>query len=240
LCDGQEELERRRLEEEQREAEEKAEKAKQEAAAAAALKERQEAEKRTQASEEFTRLKAKQEEEMQRFLLFEAKTKRKMWDRHHQRKLVLNEKYSDQVEKMRERHAKTEQHLDERQIAAEIDLRASLEQAEKSVRIRVRHMEAYCKALGGRTSPAPPPSSVVANMPPRVVTERHLRELGQQRNALEGMARLHQARINVLRDRQAKCMRRTLKTWRPSLPMKKTTLSSYLTTDAHDLSGGGS
>ncbi|PSR75839.1 hypothetical protein BD289DRAFT_379052 [Coniella lustricola] len=208
LCDGQEELERRRLEEEQREAEEKAEKAAQEAAAAAAVQDQQEAEKRTQASEEFTRLKVQQEAEMQRFLIFEAKTKRRMWNRHHERKLVLNEKFSDQIEKMRERHAKTEQHLEERQIAAEIDLRASLEQAEKSVRIRVRHMEAYCKALGGRSTPAP--LFVDASMPPRVVTERHLRELGQQRNALEGMARLHQARINVLRDRQAKRMEELL------------------------------
>lgn len=205
FCDGQEELERRRLEEEQREAEEEAEKVAQEAAAAAAVQDRLEAERRTQASEEFTRLKDEQQEEMQRFLTFERKAKWKMWTRHHERKAVLNEKYSDQIEKMRERHAKTEQHLEERQIAAEIELRASLEQAEKSVRIRVKHMEAYCKALG-RT----PISHPDANMPPRVVTERHLRELGQQHNALEGMARLHQARINVLRDRQAKRMEELL------------------------------
>ncbi|KAF3768744.1 hypothetical protein M406DRAFT_337110 [Cryphonectria parasitica EP155] len=206
LCDGQEELERRRLEEEQREAEEEAEKAAQEAAAAAVLLDRLEAEKRTQASEEFTRLKCEQEEEMRRFLAFERKTKWKMWTRHRERKAVLNEKYSDQTEKMRERHAKTEQHLEERQIAAEIDLRASLEQAEKSVRIRVKHMEAYCKKALGRA----PLADADANMPPRVVTEKHLRELGQQHNALEGMARLHQARINVLRDRQAKRMEELL------------------------------
>lgn len=203
FCNGEEELERRRREEAEREAEEEAEKAAQEAAAAAAELERQEAERRTRASEEFKSLRDSQEAEMRRFLEFEKKTKWRMWARHHERKMVLNEKYSDQTEKMRERHAKTEQHLEERQIAAEIELRASLEQAEKSVRIRVKHMEAYCKALG-RTSGAD------ANMPPRVVTERHLRELGQQHNTLEGMARLHQARINVLRDRQAKRMEELL------------------------------
>lgn len=207
FCNGEEELERRRREEAEREAEELAKKAAQEAEAAAAELERQEAEKRTQASEEFKALKQKQEAEKERFLGFERKTKWKMWMRHHERKRLLNEKYSDQTEKMRERHAKTEQHLEERQIAAEIELRASLEQAEKSVRIRVKHMEAYCKALG-RSSVAANGSD--ENMPPRVVTERHLRELGQQHNALEGMARLHQAKINVLRDRQAKRMEELL------------------------------
>lgn len=204
ICNGEEELERRRREEAEREAELEAEKAAQEAADAAAQLERQEAEKRTEASSDFQDLKKQQEAEMQRFLDFERKTKLNMWTRHNERKVALNEKYSDQTEKMRERHAKTEQHLEERQIAAEIELRASLEQAEKSIRIRVKHMEAYCKALG-RTS-----VSGDANMPPRVVTERHLRELGQQHNTLEGMARLHQARINVLRDRQAKRMEELL------------------------------
>lgn len=205
FCSGEEELERRRQEEAEREAEEEAEKLAQEAAAAAAEAERQEAEKRTQASEEFRALKDTQEAEMERFVAFEKRTKWKMWTRHNARKMVLNEKYSDQTEKMRERHAKTEQHLEERQIAAEIELRASLEQAERSVRIRVKHMEAYCKALG-RTSA----SDDDADLPPRVVTERHLRELGQQHNVLEGMARLHQSRINVLRDRQAKRMEELL------------------------------
>lgn len=206
FCNGEEELERRRQEEADREAEEEAEKAAQEAAAATAELERLEAEKRTQACEDFRRLKEKQEAELQRFLAFERKARWKMCTRHHERKIVLNEKYSDQTEKMRERHAKTEEHLEERQIAAEIEVRASLEQAEKSVRIRVKHMEAYCKALGRSSSV----SSGDENMPPRIVTERHLRELGQQHNALEGMARLHQARINVLRDRQAKRMEELL------------------------------
>ncbi|CAN8100482.1 unnamed protein product [Discula destructiva] len=205
ICNGEEELERRRMEEAQREAEMEAEKAREEAEAAAAELKRQEAEKRTAASEEFKTLKEEQHAEMKRFLAFERQARWKMWTRHHARKVALNEKYSDQCEKMRERHAKTEQHLEERQIAAEIELRASLEQAEKSVRIRVKHMEAYCKALGRSSI-----SSRDADMPPRVVTERHLRELGQQHTALEGMARLHQARINVLRDRQAKRMEELL------------------------------
>lgn len=202
FCNGEEELERRRMEEAAREAEMEAEKAAQEAAAAAAEAEHQVALERTQESFEFSKLKNDQKEELDRFLTFEGKAKWIMWTRHSEMKVVSMEKYSDQMEKMKERHTKTEQHLEERQIAAEMELRASLEQAEKSVRIRVKHMEAYCKALG-RTPDA-------AGMPPRVVTERHLRELGQQHNALEGMARLHQAKINVLRDRQSKRMEELL------------------------------
>ncbi len=82
-----------------------------------------------------------------------------------------------------------------------MDLRATLEQSERSVRIRLRHMEAYCDGLGRRPDGAGPQ---------RVVTERDLRELGQQYNVRDGMARLHQARINVMRDQQAKRMEELL------------------------------
>ena len=62
-------------------------------------------------------------------------------------------------------------------------------------------MEAYCDGLGRRPD---------SNMPERTVTERDLRELGQQYNIRDGMERLHQAKINVMRDRQAKQMEELL------------------------------
>ncbi len=201
FCNGEEEMERRRVEEETRVAELAAQKEAQERAAAAAEAERIEAEKRTAESAEFKFLRLDQLQEMDRFGMFERKTKWIQWSRHAQKKLALVDRYTDQVEKMKERHAKTAQHLEDRQITAEMDFRATLEQGERSVRIRLKHMEAYCDGLGRAPD---------GGMPQRVVTERDLRELGQQYNLRDGMARLHQARINVMRDQQAKRMEELL------------------------------
>ncbi|KAJ0162512.1 putative E3 ubiquitin-protein ligase ARI5 [Colletotrichum tanaceti] len=201
FCNGDEELERRRVEEEARNAELEAEKAAQEAAAAAEAAEKTEAEGRTRASPEFARLQGDMCEERDRFRTYTRKMKWIMWTRQVERKQALADRYSDQIDKMKERHAKTAAHLEERQIEAEMDLRSTLDQSEKSVKIRLKHMEAYCDGLG-RTSNS--------DLPPRVVTERDLRLLGQQYNVRDGMERLHQAKINVLRDRQTKRMEELL------------------------------
>ncbi|TPX10683.1 uncharacterized protein E0L32_008417 [Thyridium curvatum] len=202
-CDGEGELERMRQEEAARTAEEDAIKEEQRKAVVRAEEERKEADERTASSEEFKALRADQEQEMARFRMFERKTRWVQWSRHSQTKSAMVGEFASRVEKMKERHAKTAQQLEDRQVAAEMELRATLEQSERSVRIRLRHMEAYCDALGrgrGRQDEKDP------GMPPRVVTERDLRELGQQYNLRDGMERLHQARINVLRDQQAKRM----------------------------------
>jgi len=201
VCNGEEEMERRILEEERRLAEQEAEKAAREKAAAEAEVERAEAAARTETSPDFQVLRRGQERELERFRVFERKTRWVQWSRHSQKKQGLADKYADQTEKMMERHAKTVQHLEDRQIAAEMELRATLEQSEKSVKIRLKHMEAYCDGLGRHPD---------GDRPQRVVTERDLRELGQQYNVRDGMERLHQARINVMRDRQAKAVEELL------------------------------
>jgi hypothetical protein len=197
FCNGEEELERRRMEEEARMAELEAEKEAQEKAAAVEEAARHEAEKRTQDSGAFKMLRKQQETEMERFQTFERKARWIMWTRHSQDKLKLVERYAEMMEKMKERHAKTEQHLEDRQIEAEIELRTSLDHQEKSIRIKLKHMEAYCNALG--RSPG-------KDMPNREVTQKHLEQLGQQYHIRDGMARRHQAQINVLRETQAKRM----------------------------------
>jgi hypothetical protein len=194
-CSGEEELERRRLEEEARVAELEAEKAAREEAEKLQAAEKLEAEKRTEESEELNDLRARQVNERDRFCAFERKMKWIMWMRHGQAKLDVLDRYAELQNKMRERHARTATHLEDRQVGAEMELRANLKQAERSVQIRLRHMEAYCDGLGRGV-----------NGPARVVTERDLRELGQQYNVRDDLDRLHQSKINVMRDKQAKQM----------------------------------
>ena len=200
-CNGEEELERRRLEEQARLALEEAEKAKKEEEERIEAAERAEAEKRTAASTELNALRARQINERDRFTAFERKSKWIMWTRHGQSKIDVLEKYDELQMKMRERHARTTNHLEDRQVSAEMELRATLKQAERSVKIRLRHMEAYCDGLGRSAS---------GDNPARVVTERDLRELGQQYNLRDDLERLHQSKINVMRDKQAKQMEQLL------------------------------
>lgn len=196
-CNGEEELERRRLAEEARlerqAAEELAKKESEEAEAA----EQTAAEQRTADSQVLTAMQAQHLSERQRFTEFERKMKWLMWTRHGEAKLVILAKYGELQKKMKERHARTAAHLEDRQVAAEMELRATLKQSERGVEIRLKHMEAYCDGLGRSANGA---------NPARVVTERDLRELGQQYNLQADLERLHQAKINVMRDKQAKQM----------------------------------
>ncbi|KAI0201783.1 hypothetical protein F4808DRAFT_450118 [Astrocystis sublimbata] len=195
LCNGDDELERRREEEEARIAALELEEAKQQQANAREEAEEREAEARTRSCPEFKGLRGEQVKEMERFSSFEQKSKWLLWTRHTQQKQLLIQKHSAAARKMLERHAKISANLEDRQVAAEMELRDVLEQREKYVRVRLKHMEAYCDELGQKPS---------ANMPERVVTERDLRELGQQYTIEKNMKQLHQSKINVLRDRQAK------------------------------------
>ncbi len=160
-----------------------------------------EAEKRTRESGELNTLRSQQINERDRFCAFERKMKWLLWTRHAQAKIDVLERYDDLQTRMKERHLKTAAHLEDRQVAAEMELRASLKQAERSVKTRLRHMEAYCEGLG---------RSADGSNPARVVTERDLRELGQQYNLRDDLERLHQSKINVMRDKQAKQMEQIL------------------------------
>ncbi|KAI1114664.1 hypothetical protein F5Y14DRAFT_413270 [Nemania sp. NC0429] len=195
FCNGDEEMERRRLEEEERIAALEAEEILKQEAAAREAAEELEAEERTRNCTELKTLRAEQLKEMDRFGSFEQKSKWDLWSRHARQKAALNAKHKAAEEKMLERHAKTSANLEDRQVVAEMEFRNSLEQREKNVRIRLKHMEAYCDRLGHNPT---------SEMPSRVVTERDLRELGQQYNLEKNMKQLHEAKINVMRDRQAK------------------------------------
>ncbi|KAI0487458.1 hypothetical protein F4859DRAFT_256880 [Xylaria cf. heliscus] len=201
FCNGDEELERRRQEEQARIAAIEAEEAIKQEAAAREEAEELEAEARTRNCREFQVLRHEQIKEMERFKVFEQKSKWLLWTRHAQQKNMLVNKHLVSVEKMLERHDKTSANFEDRQVASEMELRCTLEQSEKHVRVRLKYMEAYCDGLGHNPN---------SGMPSRVITERDLRELGQQYTLEKNMKQLHQAKINVLRDRQAKALEQLL------------------------------
>ncbi|KAJ2989133.1 hypothetical protein NUW58_g3624 [Xylaria curta] len=201
LCNGDEELERRRQEEAARRTALEVEEAIKQEAAAREEAEELEADERTRNCSEFKALREEQVKEMDRFEVFEQKSKWLLWARHARQKVALVGKHSASIEKMLERHTKTSANLEDRQVAAEMELRYTLEQSEKHVRVRLKHMEAYCDGLGHNPTP---------EMPTRVITEKDQRELRQQYNLEKNMKQLHQARINVMRDSQAKALEQLL------------------------------
>lgn len=205
FCNGEEELERRRMAEEARLAEIEAEKKALEEAAAAELLAQEEALKRSLENDKFKEFMAEREAEIARFQEFERKAKTAMRERHSKQRIALREKYLEQMEKMKERHGKTEQHLDDRQIQAEIDLMLALEQSKKSINIQLKYMEAYCKR-GDNSTSGTADTGRTSQQPLREVTQKHLDQLTQQYRIRDGMERRHQSQVNVLREKQAKRM----------------------------------
>ncbi|KAK4218824.1 hypothetical protein QBC37DRAFT_179111 [Rhypophila decipiens] len=203
FCNGEEELERRRMAEEARQAEMEAEKQALEEAAAAERLAQQEAYKRSMDNGEFKAFVAEREAEIAKFQEFEQRAKIAMRARQSRQRMALREKYLDQMDKMKERHGKTEQHLDDRQIQAEIDLILGLEQSKKSINIQLKYMEAYCK---GDTTAMTSTTASGGKTPPREVTQKHLDQLSEQYRIRDGMERRHQSQVNVLREKQAKRM----------------------------------
>ena len=163
--------------------------------------EREEANRRSSAHPKFQHLRTQQQHELHRFLDFSTKARITMDKRHAEQKTAMIEHHQDVSSKMQARHARTAGQLEDRQVAAEMELRTTLEQSERSIRVRLKHMEAYCDGLG---------RPVDSRLPRRVVTERDLRELGQQYNIRDNIDRLNQSKINVMRVRQTKQMEELL------------------------------
>jgi hypothetical protein len=149
-------------------------------------------------------LKLSQDEEKKRTLDFRSSTESSLRARHADEAAALVDEHSKDKQELMEKQTRATSQLEDRQIAEELDLRTSLQQAAKSIKVRIKHMEAYCDGLGQH-----PNGSA---LPPRVVTEKNLRDLGHQYNLRDDLERQNQAKINMMRDRQAKRMEELLET----------------------------
>lgn len=156
---------------------------------------------RTAQSVDLSNLRAQQLVEKDRFCEFERKMGCYMTTRHNQERKNARETYEKRLSKMKEHHTKIAAQLEDIQVAAEFEMISAFKKTELNVRNRLRHMEAYCDALGRDSSDS---------STGREVTERDLRQLGQQYNLRDSMYHIHQNKIKVLRDKQSKQMERLL------------------------------
>ncbi|KAL2122184.1 hypothetical protein VTJ04DRAFT_2639 [Mycothermus thermophilus] len=199
LCDGEAELARRRAEAAARDAEEERGLRERERERERERMEREAARRRTGRCKRFREFRGKVEEERRRLEEAERRGKEGMRERHAAVREEVSQRFGELLERVRERHAKTEQHLEDRQVLAEMEMRKGMEEKEKRVKVRLKYMEEYCR--GGVTT-----TTTTTELPRRIVTPDDLFRLDQQRREHANLAARHRSQIEGLRSRQARNM----------------------------------
>ena len=153
-----------------------------------------------QRSLEHPRLKALRSHQLQersRFIRFECDQYRLMRSNQEVTRCstIAHQQKSQQA--LQDRHAEALSYLEHRHLSSEVDLERTLNLERQACLTRLKHMEAYCNSKGQ-----------IEGMPQRTVTNKDFRELAQQYHVRNGMSNLHEARINVLREKQAKQLER--------------------------------
>ena len=152
---------------------------------------------RSLTSPQLRDLRLSQMAEQSQFLRSEADQYHLMLQLHSARKHELLSGCSASRASLDNHHADILASLEHRHLCAEADLRRTFALERQACETRLRHMEAYCN-----------PDKNVKGMPVRAVTKQDLHQLQQQYHVRDGMDNLHAARINVLREKQAKQLER--------------------------------
>ncbi|MCJ1381966.1 hypothetical protein MMC17_005078 [Xylographa soralifera] len=141
------------------------------------------------------RLRLHQLEEQGRFLRFEDEQSKLVQLKKVESRRSIVDRFQNTQQSLRDRHIEVLADLEHRHLTAELDLSRALQAERRACETRLRHMDAYCN---GRTD----------GMPRRRITEEDFKKLEQQYHIRSGMNSLHAARINVLREKQAKQLER--------------------------------
>jgi hypothetical protein len=149
-------------------------------------------------SKKLQQLRIKQLEEQSRFLKSHFETIDKIRSQHTEERRRCTSAYNEKRESMQARHAERNAEMETRHLSAEMDMNEQLAVERRACETKLKHMDAYCN---NRQSMKP-------GGPVRKVTEMDYRKLVEQYNIRDGMASLHEGRINVLREKQAKQLER--------------------------------
>lgn len=152
---------------------------------------------RSHQTSQLKSLRASQLEEQGRFIRFEALQHHLLRLSHVNSKRELHARCIWQQKSLQSRNDEKLSSIEHRHLSAEVDLHEKLQIEKKRCDTRLRHMQAYCY-----------PTAAAADMPERTVTSRDYQYLEQQRYIRAGIDQLHAARINVLREKQAKQLER--------------------------------
>lgn len=142
-------------------------------------------------------LRASQLEEQGRFIRYEALQHHLLRLSQVTSKREIFAQHTSQQQSLQQCHDEILSSLEHRHLSAEVDLHGKLQLEKKGCDTRLRHMQAYCY-----------PTSAAKDMPERTVTARDHQYLEQQLYMRNRIDNLHAARINVLREKQAKQLER--------------------------------
>lgn len=138
-------------------------------------------------------------EEQTRFMTLIQQQRQTIQNMHSDRQAQIKSCYQHLKQTLTGTHQEATSTLEDRHLSAEVDLHHTLALERQACDTRLRHMEAYCN------SPI-----CIADMPARTVTDKDFRELAQQYHVRDTMQSLHDSRINVLREKQAKHVERVI------------------------------
>lgn len=149
--------------------------------------------RRSLESERLRTLRVRQLEERNRVTEAHRSQRSDSQVKHESQKVEMVTRHQRLEQSMRDRHHHAMIAMEDRHLSAEVDLHRTLDLERQACETRLRHMEAYCNN-----------HLVIDGMPVRTVTDKDFRGLAQQYHVRDGMDSLHNSRINVLRERQAK------------------------------------
>lgn len=172
-------------------------------------------------SPKLQKLRTHQLEEQGRFVRFEVEQYSLVASKRAYERTAIAESRKNRLQNLLETHVKKLAALEYRHLAAELELVRTLDMERTACDTRLKHMEAYCS---GRT-----PSN---GMPQRKITEKDRQKLLQQYHVRNGMDNLHEGRINVLRERQAKQLERIMAKQEVEINDEKRELDKHL--DNHE------
>ncbi|KAI4156390.1 MAG: hypothetical protein LQ340_000295 [Diploschistes diacapsis] len=159
------------------------------------------------------RLRISHLDEQSAFLASRRVAFRQMRIKHEPARQAVHEDFATNRAAALTRQAAVNADLEHRHLTAEMDLERALSVERKACSTKIKYMEAYCYGSRNRhltSAPQSPAASqaaasaAAAGMPARTVTEDDYRKLVEQYHLRNGMDQLHTARINVLREQQAK------------------------------------
>lgn len=146
---------------------------------------------------QLKKLRAYQLDEQSRFVRFEANQYHLLRQTQIESKSALLDRHAYQLQCLRDQQSDALTSLEHRHLLAEVDLTRTLQLERQGCETRLRHMKAYCNSR-----------SSINGMPSRIITKQDRCLLEQQHHVRNGMDNLHAARINVLREKQAKQLER--------------------------------
>ncbi|KAM0717878.1 hypothetical protein Q7P37_006210 [Cladosporium fusiforme] len=137
-----------------------------------------------------------QESQRNRFLTWSSRLRTTLAAHRRTTRQALQTRHADTLSALHDTHAHSLAEAEDKQVAAEADLRATHAREDRDVATALRHMEAYCAGTLGCGTPHG-----------RTVTEQDLRELEKTQRARAGMAARHEGAIRVLRGEQGRRMK---------------------------------